>query len=178
MRLSHHPAFTSPQLARCARCRSASAFTTLQRTVSSHARTLSLDKVDPRAFLKAEISYVHSSLLNLLGSSHPTFSDIASNHLYHPSKQLRSLLVLLFSRATNGLGSHFPLKLWSAEHARLSPEQLGAPFSRPDVLNHFNPSIPDHTASFNSPFDLRLPQTITYPSQLPSLTAESAVPLP
>ncbi|KAF8559910.1 terpenoid synthase [Imleria badia] len=150
-------------------------------SASSHARTSPLSssgKVDPHALLKAEISHVRSSLLNLLGSSNPTLSEIASYYFHHPSKQLRPLLVLLFSRATNGLGSQFPLKLWSAEHARLSPEQLNAPLSRPDVLNDFNPSMPDHTTSFNSPFDLRPPPTVTYPSPPPSLCVESAVSLP
>ena len=137
-----------------------------------------LNKVDPHALLEAEISHVRSSLLNLLGSSHPVLSEIASYYFHLPSKQLRPLLVLLFSRATNGLGSRFPLKLWSAEHAGLSPEQLDAPLSRPDVLNDFNPSMPDHTASFNSPFDLRPPLTITYPSLPPPLFAESAVSSP
>ena len=178
VRLSRR-ALASPQLARHARRQSASAFATPQP--SSHARTSPLsssNKVDPHALLKAEITHVRTSLLNLLGSSHPALSEIASYYFHHPSKQLRPLLVLLFSRATNGLGSHFPLKLWSAEHARLSPEQLDAPLSRPDVLNDFNPSMPDHTASFNSPFDLRPPPTIAYPSPPPSLFVESAVSLP
>ncbi|KAH0837914.1 isoprenoid synthase domain-containing protein [Lanmaoa asiatica] len=157
------PAFASPRLARHARRQSASAFATPQPTASSHARSslLSSSKtVDPHALLKAEITH------------------IASYYFHHPSKQLRPLLVLLFSRATNGLGSHFPLKLWSAEHSRLSAEQLDAPLSRPDVLNDFNPSMPDHTASFDSPFDLRPPPTNSYPSPPPSLYAESAVSLP
>lgn len=170
--------FTSPpRLVRLARCRSASAFATPQPFASSsHAPRSSSQTVDPHALLKAEIAHVRSALLNLLGSSHPTLSQIASYYFHHPSKQLRPLLVLLFSRATNGLGYHFPLKLWSAEHARLSAEQLDAPLSRPDVLNDFNPSMPDHTASFNAPFDLRPPPSNTYPSPPPSL--DSAVSLP
>lgn len=118
---------------------------------------------------------VRSTLLSLLGSSHPTLSEIASYYFHQPSKQLRPLFVLLFARATNGLGSRFPLKLWSAEHARHSAEELDAPLSRPDVLNDFNPSMPDHTASFNAPFDLRPPPMNTYPSPPPSLFAASAV---
>ncbi|KAI9570135.1 terpenoid synthase [Boletus coccyginus] len=150
---------------RLARRQSASAFAS-QPSASAKA-------VDPHALLKTEITHVRSSLLSLLGSSHPTLSEVASYYFRHPSKQLRPLLVLLFSRATNGLGSHFPLKLWYAEHSRLSAEQFDAPLSRPDVLNDFNPSMPDHTASFNSPFDLRPPPTDTYPSPPPSLYARS-----
>jgi len=133
----------------------------------------SAKSVDPHALLMAEITHVRSSLLSLLGSSHPTLSEVASYYFRRPSKQLRPLLILLFSRATNGLGSHFPLKLWYAEHSRLSAEQLNASLSRPDVLNDFNPSMPDHTASFNSPFDLRPPPTNTYPSPPPSLCTGS-----
>ncbi|KAF8131628.1 isoprenoid synthase domain-containing protein [Boletus edulis] len=176
--LSRHT-FASPHLARHARRQSVSAFATLQSSASSsHARSsplASANKVDPHALLKAEITHVRSSLLNLLGSSNPTLSEIASYYFHHPSKQLRPLLVLLFSRATNGLGSHFPLKLWFAEHSRLSAEQLDAPLSRPDVLNDYNPSMPDYTASFQSPFDLRPPPTHTFPTPPPSLYAESAV---
>ncbi|KAG9313946.1 terpenoid synthase [Chiua virens] len=175
LRLSR-PTFASPsRLARHARRQSVSAFATPQPSTSTtHARSSPLSStktVDPHALLKAEMTHVRSTLLNLLGSSHPTLSQIAAYYFHHPSKQLRPLLVLLFSRATNGLGSHFELKLWSAEHSRLSPEQLDAPLSRPD-------SMPDHTTSFNSPFDLRPPPTDTYPSPPPSLYAEPAVSLP
>ncbi|KAG6380750.1 isoprenoid synthase domain-containing protein [Boletus reticuloceps] len=134
-----------------------SAFATPQPSASSsHARSsplASANKVDPHALLKAEITHVRSSLLNLLGSSNPTLSDIASYYFHHPSKQLRPLL----------------------KHSRLSAEQLDAPLSRPDVLNDYNPSMPDHTASFQSPFDLRPPPMHTFPSPPPSLYAESAV---
>ncbi|KAF8559948.1 terpenoid synthase [Imleria badia] len=160
VRLSRR-AFTSPQLARHARRRSVSAFATPQPYASSCARSSplsSLSKVDPYALFQPEITHVRSSLLNLLGSSDPTLSEIASYYFHHPSKQLRPLLVLLFSHATNGLGSHFP--------------------SNSDVLNDFNSSMPDHTTSFNSPFDLRPPPAITYPSPPPSLCAESAISLP
>ncbi|KIK97674.1 hypothetical protein PAXRUDRAFT_824670 [Paxillus rubicundulus Ve08.2h10] len=133
--------------------------------------------VDPHALLKEEMSNIRTSIVGLLGSSHSTLSQIASYYFLHPSKQLRPLLVLLFSRATNGLGSHYPLKAWSAEHSRLSAEQLDAPLSRPDVLNDFNPSMPDHTASFHTPFDLRPPPRRTFPSPPPSLSDESCLPI-
>ncbi|KAF8433481.1 isoprenoid synthase domain-containing protein [Boletus edulis BED1] len=175
------PAFASPQLARHARRDSASVFATPYSSASSphmHSQPLaSTNRVDPYALLKAEITHIRSSFLSLLGSSDSSLSEpIASYYFHHPSKQLRSLLVLLFSHATNGLGSHFPLKL--AEHSRLSTEQLDAPLSRPDGLDDYNPSMPDHAASFQSPFDLRLPPTHTFLSPPPSLCAESAVSTP
>ncbi|KAG6336235.1 hypothetical protein ID866_2854 [Astraeus odoratus] len=133
---------------------------------------------DPHALLAPELSRIRSQLLGLLGSSHPKLSEIAAYYFHHPSKQIRPLLVLLFSRATNGLGSHFPLKAWAAEHARLTSDELDAPLSRADVLCDFNPSMPDHTASFHAPFDLQPAPRRTYPTPPSSLDHSSASYVP
>ncbi|KAI6048016.1 isoprenoid synthase domain-containing protein [Pisolithus marmoratus] len=125
--------------------------------------------IDPHALFS-------SQLCNLLASSHPSLTEIASYYFRHPSKQIRPLLVLLFSRATNGLGSHFPVKSWAAEHSRLREEELDAPLTRPDVLCDFNPSMPDHTASFSMPFDLRSSPRRTYPSPPSSLYPSPSSP--
>ncbi|KIK30074.1 hypothetical protein PISMIDRAFT_40448, partial [Pisolithus microcarpus 441] len=131
---------------------------------------------DPHALFSAEIARIQSQLCNLLTSSHPSLTEIASYYFRHPSKQIRPLLVLLFSRATNGLGSHFPVKAWAAEHSRLREEELDAPLTRPDVLCDFNPSMPDHTASFNMPFNLHSPSRRTYPSPPSSLYPSPSSP--
>lgn len=131
--------------------------------------------IDPHALLAPELSRIKSQLFNLLGSSHPTLSEIAAYYFQHPSKQIRPLLVLLFARATNGLGSQFSLKTWAAEHARLTPDELDAPLSRADVLCDFNPSMPDHTASFHAPFDLCPPPQRVYPTP-PSLPSSPHIP--
>ncbi|KIM70106.1 hypothetical protein SCLCIDRAFT_102340 [Scleroderma citrinum Foug A] len=117
--------------------------------------------IDPHALLAPELSRIKSQLFGLLGSSHPTLSEIAAYYFQHPSKQIRPLLVLLFSRATNGLGSH--------------ANELDAPLSRADVLCDFNPSMPDHTASFHAPFDLRPPPQRVYPTP-PSSPSSLHVP--
>lgn len=98
--------------------------------------------------------------MRLVGSAHPTLTDIAKYYFLRPSKQLRPLLVLLFSLATNGLGSDWDLKKWAAEceGAGGRAEELDSPLSRPDVLNDWNPSMPDHTASFASVFSLVSPR--------------------
>ncbi|KAI6136238.1 terpenoid synthase [Pisolithus sp. B1] len=132
--------------------------------------------IDPHTLFSAEIARIQSQLCNLLTSSHPSLTEIASYYFRHPSKQIRPLLVLLFSRATNGLGSHFPVKAWAAEHSRLREEELDAPLTRPDVLCDFNPSMPDHTASFNMPFDLHSPSRRTYPSPPSSLYPSPSSP--
>jgi len=66
------------------------------------------------------------------------------------------LLVLLFARATNGLGSRWPEKSWNAQNERAGDE-LDRPLTRADVLTDWNPYMPDHTASFANAFELVCP---------------------
>ena len=115
---------------------------------------------DPYLLLKPQLDHLRERLLRLVGSAHPTLTDIAKYYFLRPSKQLRPLLVLLFSLATNGLGSDWDLKKWAAEceGAGGRAEELDSPLSRPDVLNDWNPSMPDHTASFASVFSLVSPR--------------------
>jgi len=121
---------------------------------------------DPYTLLAPELDYLRGTLLNLLGSSHPGLSEIAKYYFLHPSKQLRPLLVLLFSQATNGLGGAWHLKRWAAEceGAGGRAEELDRPLTRPDVLNDWNPSMPDQTASFQDSFSLQPPRP---PRELP-----------
>ncbi|KAH9858285.1 terpenoid synthase [Lenzites betulinus] len=115
---------------------------------------------DPHALVAPQLKELRETLLNLLGSSHPSLTEIAKYYFLHPSKQLRPLLVLLFSQATNGLGSGWYLKKWAAEceGAGGRAEELDRPLTRADVLNDWNPSMPDHTASFQTSFTLRPPR--------------------
>lgn len=129
----HHSAQAQPQ-ARCA------------------ARTS-----DPYVLLAPHLEQMRTSLLTLLGSSHPSLNAIAQYYFLHPSKQLRPLLVLLFARATNGLGADFPQVNWAADNARAHQQELDAPLTRKDILCDWNPSMPDHTASFQTAFELHIP---------------------
>ena len=126
-------------------------------------------RVDPYTLLGTELTLLRERLFHLLGSSHPGLTEIASYYLLHPSKQLRPLLVLLFSRATNGLGRNWSRKKWAAESegAGGRSEELDQPLSRADVLNDWNPSMPDHTASFENVFSLLSPQPIKPELQIP-----------
>jgi len=135
--------------------------------IHDHGPTLTL-RPDPYLLLKPQLDYLRGRLLNLLGSAHPTLTDIAKYYFLHPSKQLRPLLILLFSHATNGLGIDWDLKKWAAEceGAGGRTEELDSPLSRPDVLNDWNPHMPDHTASFTTVFSLvppRPPQRPPFP---------------
>ncbi|OJA12380.1 hypothetical protein AZE42_07543 [Rhizopogon vesiculosus] len=114
-------------------------------------------KTDPYALLAPHLDQLRTSLLTLLGSSHPSLDAIAQYYFLHPSKQLRPVLVLLFARATNGLGEGFPEVKWAADNAKARQQELDAPLTRKDVLCDWNPSMPDHTASFETAFELRRP---------------------
>ena len=115
---------------------------------------------DPYTLVAPQLKELRETLLNLLGSSHPSLTEIAQYYFLHPSKQLRPLLVLLFSQATNGLGTGWHLKKWAAEceGAGGRTEELDRPLTRADVLNDWNPNMPDHTESFKSTFSLRPPR--------------------
>lgn len=128
-----------------------------QKTSSPQSATSAT--VDPYELLAPELLRLRKTLLKLLGSSHPSLTKIAEYYFLQPSKQIRPLLVLLFARATNGLGGDWDEKLWATEHenARGREEELDYPLSRPDVLNDWNPNMPGHTASFDSTFDLLPP---------------------
>jgi hexaprenyl-diphosphate synthase len=134
---------------------------------------------NPHAFLAPELDSIRKTLLLLLGSSHPQLSQIAEYYFLLPSKQLRPLIVLLFARALNGLGAHWSRKRWEAEADRGRAEELNRPLSRPDVLNDWNPRMPEHTLSFQAPFSLQDPTTPLFinpqrppllPSRTPALT--------
>jgi len=112
-----------------------------------------------------------------MGSAHPGLTQIAEYYFLQPSKQLRPLLVLLFSRATNGLGQGWRQKQWEAEcqAANGLTGGLDAPLTRADVLNDWNPNIPEHTASFSSVFNmvstrmpLGTPPLLSHPPTNPS----------
>lgn len=116
--------------------------------------------VDPYAGLAPELTRLRHTLLHLLGSSHPSLTQIAQYYFLQPSKQLRPLIVLLFARATNGLGADWKLRRWQADCERAGgrAEELDMPLTRADVLNDWNPNMPDHTASFDVAFKLRVPR--------------------
>ena len=133
---------------------------------------------DPYQLVAPQLKHLRETLLDLLGSSHPSLTEIAKYYFLHPSKQLRPLLVLLFSQATNGLGRGWHLKKWAAEceGAGGRAQELDRPLTRADVLNDWNPSMPDHTASFQSAFSLLPPRPSHEPPVPPPFPAQSAVP--
>ena len=137
-------------------------------------------RVDPFDLVSPQLTHLRTSLLTLLGSAHPGLTSIAEYYFLRPSKQLRPLLVLLFARATNGLGARWERKQWAAhcQGARGMAAELDAPLTRADVLNDWNPNIPEHTASFQTTFNLvpvPLPSTPFPPPPTPTATFEPCV---
>ncbi|KAK7058627.1 coq1 putative hexaprenyl diphosphate synthase [Paramarasmius palmivorus] len=116
---------------------------------------------DPHILVAPELAHIRQNLFNLLGSAHPALNDLLHSKRYflHPSKQLRPLLVLLFARATNGLGEAWAHKNWTAhrEQACGRDEELDRPLSLSGLLNDSNPNTPDHAESFHSVFSLNKP---------------------
>ncbi|KAF5384971.1 hypothetical protein D9615_001161 [Tricholomella constricta] len=129
---------------------------------------LETQRLEPHALVAPELSHLRGSLLGLLGSAHPGLSEIARYYFLQPSQQLRSLIVLLFSHATNGLGRHWREKAWAAQNEADTglSEELDRPLRLPDVLNNWHPSMPNDTASFASVFHLR-PPGLHQPPPLP-----------
>ncbi|KZW00520.1 terpenoid synthase [Exidia glandulosa HHB12029] len=146
--------------------RPSSSLATAARTVTQPAHdappplSTPRPRPDPFTLLAPELQRLRDTLLNLLGSSHPALTQIAHYYFLHPSKQIRPLLVLLFARATNGLGARWPEKHWAAtcEGAGGRAEELDRPLTRADVLTDWNPSMTDNSASFSTTFSLVTPQ--------------------
>ncbi|KAF7794344.1 hypothetical protein EIP86_005478 [Pleurotus ostreatoroseus] len=136
--------------------------------------TSAASRPDPFKLLAPQINHLRETLLNLLGSSHPSLTEIAKYYFLHPSKQLRPILVLLFAQATNGLGGRWREKQWAAqcEGAGGRTEELDRPLTRPDVLNDWNPNMPDDTASFSNAFSLRPPKPPHQPPFPPPFASE------
>lgn len=151
-----------------------------EQTVSSSPRdsTSNRPRADPYKLVAPELKTLRETLLNLLGSSHPSLTEIAQYYFLHPSKQIRPLLVLLFSQATNGLGRGWPAKKWAAEceGARGRSQELDSTLTRPDVLNDWNPNMPDHTASFSATFSLRNPRSSLEPPIPPLWVTDPSTP--
>jgi hexaprenyl-diphosphate synthase len=121
--------------------------------------------LDPYKLLAPQLNDLRDSLLKLLDSS-PRLSEIAKYYFLHPSKLLRPLLVLLWSQATNGLGHDWQLKKWAAEceGAGGRAEELDQPWTRADVLNDWNPNMPDDTASLQAVFMKKPSPSFTRPT--------------
>ncbi|KAF8801163.1 terpenoid synthase [Phlegmacium glaucopus] len=151
--------------------------------VSTHIHTVvaSKPRPDPFSTVSPPLTSLRTNLLTMLGSGHPAITEIAKYYFSLPSKQIRPVIVLLISQATNGLGADWSRKLWESQchGAGGRAEELNQPLTRPDVLNDWNPEMPDDTRAFDPIFNLnpgvshRLPVP-TLPPNLAASTSENA----
>jgi hexaprenyl-diphosphate synthase len=121
--------------------------------------TVTHTRPDPFTLVSSELTQIREHLLSLLGSAHPDLHATAEYLFLQPSVQLRSLLILLFSRATNGRGGSWQRKIWEANHERVMGREIRIEnaLQDPGALRDWYPTIPDHTASFSSVFELHKP---------------------
>ncbi|KAM6498600.1 terpenoid synthase [Amanita muscaria] len=120
---------------------------------------LSQARPGPFALVSSELNQIRDRLLNLVGSAHPSLDDTAKYFLLRPAVQLRSLLVLLFSRATNGFGQDWQRKTWEADCERTAglTTVIDDALQNPDVLHDWHRTMSDTTVSFSTVFDLQHP---------------------
>ena len=145
----------------------------------THTVLASKPRPDPFTLVSPLLNSLRTSLLTMLGSGHPAITEITNYYFLHPSKQVRPVIVLLFSQATNGLGANWSRKLWESQcpGAGGRAEELNQPLTRPDVLNDWNPQMPDDTRTFEPVFSLNpgIPhrQPVPVPVPIPSSENES-----
>jgi hexaprenyl-diphosphate synthase len=122
----------------------------------THTVLANKPRPDPFTLVSPLLDSLRTSLFTMLGSGHPAITEITKYYLLHPSKQVRPVIVLLISQATNGLGANWSRKLWESQcpGAGGRAEELNQPFTRPDVLNDWNPQLPDDTRTFEPVFRL------------------------
>ncbi|KAN0064880.1 coq1 putative hexaprenyl diphosphate synthase [Thecaphora frezii] len=105
---------------------------------------------DPLSLVSSELSSLRSNLTSLLGSGHPSLDTIAKYYFQAEGKHVRPLIVLLMSKATNGLSPLWPELLERAERSRLKDDAgkaierdmgINEPLSPDSVLNDFNPHM-------------------------------------
>ena len=147
------------------------------RPRQEHIRIQHEQTLDPYALVTSELVHIRKSMISMLDTAHPGLVEIADYYFLHPSKQLRSLLVLLFARATNGLGTFWERKHWDAacETGSGLSEELDRPLTLSGALHEWNPSMPDNTASFESVFHMQRPIPRSLPPTPPFPSTDSSI---
>src|SRR5882757_4039440 len=85
------------------KCRSIAAHAQLEPQLRRIQETINIppapvparQRIEPHSLVAPELSYIRKCLLSLLGTSHPGLAEAAQYYFLQPSKQIRSLLVLL-----------------------------------------------------------------------------------
>ncbi|SNX83409.1 related to COQ1 - hexaprenyl pyrophosphate synthetase precursor [Melanopsichium pennsylvanicum] len=124
---------------------------------SAHAATPIIQ--DPLSLVSSELSSLRNNVSSLLGSGHPSLDTIAKYYFQAEGKHVRPLIVLLMSKAVNGLSPLYPQLLTHAQNST-APNETGKsierdmginePLSPGSVLNDFNPHMESIEGSLSS----------------------------
>lgn len=116
-----------------------SAKAALQRGASATAGTSAVQALtrDPLETVSADLSSLRHNISSLLGSGHPSLDRIAKYYFAAEGKHVRPMIVLLLSKATNGLSA-----AWGAQRDAAVGEDVDVPISPAHVLNDRNPYAP------------------------------------
>ncbi|KAJ9478432.1 Hexaprenyl pyrophosphate synthase, mitochondrial [Pseudozyma hubeiensis] len=105
---------------------------------------------DPLSLVSSELSSLRSNVSSLLGSGHPSLDTIAKYYFQAEGKHVRPLIVLLMSKAVNGLSPLYPELLSQAQNSAQRSDTgksierdmgINEPLSPGSVLNDFNPHM-------------------------------------
>ena len=105
---------------------------------------------DPLSLVSSELSSLRSNVSSLLGSGHPSLDTIAKYYFQAEGKHVRPLIVLLMSKAVNGLSPIYPELLAQAQNSAQRSDTgksierdmgINEPLSPGSVLNDFNPHM-------------------------------------
>ncbi|EST07470.2 Polyprenyl synthetase [Kalmanozyma brasiliensis GHG001] len=105
---------------------------------------------DPLSLVSSELSSLRSNVSSLLGSGHPSLDTIAKYYFQAEGKHVRPLIVLLMSKAVNGLSPLYPELLAQAQNTASRSDTgksierdmgINEPLSPGSVLNDFNPHM-------------------------------------
>ncbi|KAJ1028773.1 hypothetical protein NDA16_001938 [Ustilago loliicola] len=105
---------------------------------------------DPLSLVSSELSSLRSNVSSLLGSGHPSLDTIAKYYFQAEGKHVRPLIVLLMSKAVNGLSPLYPQLLAQAQNTASRSDTgksierdmgINEPLSPGSVLNDFNPHM-------------------------------------
>ncbi|TKY86643.1 hypothetical protein EX895_004282 [Sporisorium graminicola] len=114
---------------------------------------------DPLSLVSSELSSLRSNVSSLLGSGHPSLDTIAKYYFQAEGKHVRPLIVLLMSKAVNGLSPLYPELLTQAQNSTQRSDTgksierdmgINEPLSPGSVLNDFNPHMESIEGSLSS----------------------------
>lgn len=129
---------------------------------------------DPLRLVKKELNLLRGNVSHLLGSGHPSLDTVAKYYFTAEGKHLRPTIVLLMSQATNGLGSN-----WPEARTKHDADMNKIVAQRSDVINDFNPGMPEDTSAFRTIFTPGPSlEQITTPRQTPPPLAPRPIHTP